>query len=243
MKTQLFLIQLIILSIYVPQVFCQKQIELSENKNINIYPIFSGELFDPSANPEPITFFNREWIQGDVYLKDGGVFRGLPIRYNGLLDELFCLKPGSNQVVKMDKQAIYQFHFLNYQGDTSIYFRSIRVKRDFNNDSVDVFVQAKLLKNISLLIKHSFYFVQSASVRINNGYFMKDIYKEEPLYFLLFNDRQFEFRKLTRKNLYSLFPDHKKQISKYLYESATGRIKTPQEAISFINFLNYNIDQ
>ena len=141
------------------------------------------------------------------------------------------------------KKAVDQFHFLNYQGDTSIYFRSIRVKRDFYNDSVDIFVQAIQLKNISLLIKHSFYFVQSTSVRINNGYFMKDIYKEEPVFYLLFGDRQFESRKLTRKNLYYFFPDHKKQISKYLYESATGRIKTPQEAISFINFLNYNIDQ
>ncbi len=208
--------------------------------NLKSETYLSGELLTSSSyQPDIVTYFNREWLSGDIFLKDGGKLGNKNIRYNSLLDELFCLEPESNQILKLDKEAIQQFHFYNFQGDTSVYFKKFRIKKNLSVDSADVFVQELYHGNLSLYIIRSFYFDHREVVRVNNSYLLKDIYKLEPVYFLEYsNNRIIEFKVFARKSLLTHFPEKKDQIKKFFRESPSFRVKSESGLIELMKVLD-----
>ena len=236
MKTKILIVALIIL--VSGTVFCQTSGN-NTLKNIDYESLLSGELFDLSLTPDLSTFFNTEWIAGDILMTNGRMARNHKIRYNGLLDELFWLEPVSNQTIKLDKESILQFHFLNFQGDSTIRFRKIRVRHDIFSDSVDIFVQEIYQGKVSLTISHSFYFAGKATVRTDRGTFLKDVYKGETVYFLLLPDnRLVGLKRFSRKNLLTTLYDKEDLIRQYFRESSSGKISNVREIQDFVQFLN-----
>jgi len=172
-------------------------------------------------------------------MTNGRMVRKNKIRYNGLLDELFWLEPVSNKIIKLDKESILQFHFLNFNGDSTISFRKIRVRKDIFTDSADIFVQELKYGKVSLMISHSFYFAGKATVRTDKGAFLKDIYKGEPFYYLRLPDnRLVEIKRFSRKNLYTSLYDKKDLLRKYFRENSSGKISTGREIQDFVQFLS-----
>jgi len=219
--------------------FCQNECNCNGNDKLTTEPEISGELFSPASQPDIITYFNREWLSGDIFLMNGGIIKDRKIRYNGFLDELMLLEPESNQAIILDKEAILKFHILNFQGDTSVYFRKLKVKRDILNDSIEIFGQVLYQGKLSLFVFHSFYFDRSEIVQMNKRYYLKDIYKEDPIYYITFSDNEtVGFKNFNRKNIYALMPVQKEQIKKFLNENNPGRIDTYHEIISVIQFLD-----
>lgn len=244
MKTRFIIFHIILLLAISQSVFCQNECLCSGTEKINTEPYLSGELFTPDVPLDIMTYFNSSWLSGDIVLADGGIIKNKKIKYNGLLDELFFLDPSSNQVIKLDKEAIAQFHFLNYQGDTAVYFRKLKVKRDIFNDSIEIFGQELFHGDLSLYVLHSFYFARADIVPRNKGYILKDIYKEEPVYYLRFlNNKVVGFKSFSRKNLYAFLPGKKDQVKKFFKENGLGKIKTNQEIIRLIQFLSSIVDQ
>jgi hypothetical protein len=228
----------------IPQaLFCQREFKGIDKKQINLEPNLAGELLTQYKQPDIVTFFNRDWLPGNIVLTDGRIIRNTMIKYNGLLDELFWLEPNSYKSIKIDKEEIHQFHFLNFQGDTTVYFRKIKVKRDNYYDSIEIFVQEMNRGPISLYIFHFFFIVRKEEVFINESKILKEIYSEAPVYYLRFLNNSFvELKRFSRKNVYALFPDKRNQIRQYLNNSISGRAKTQSEIISFVQFLNTIID-
>jgi len=207
--------------------------------NIDSESLLSGELFDPASTPDISTYFNREWLSGDIRLTDGRIIRNKKIKYNGLIDELFWLETVSNRTIKLDKESILQFHFLNFQGDTTIHFIKTKLKQDIFTDSTEIFLQEVKKGNLSLLISHSYYFAGKEAVRMNRNLYLKEIYKEESVYYLSFpENRIIEFKRFSRKNLFASIPDKKDLIKQYLRESISGNIRTDQEILDFFLFLS-----
>ncbi|MCJ7446309.1 MAG: hypothetical protein MUO72_01310 [Bacteroidales bacterium] len=243
MKTKFILVLLILFGITTQVGFCQIDYNCFDTNEIYSEQPLSGELFAAATPPDIVTYFNKNWLSGDIWLTDGRIIRNKKIKYNGLLNELFWLELGLNQAIKLDKEAILQFHFLNFQGDTSVYFRKLKVKRDIFNDSIEIFGQELFHGYLSLYVLHYFYFDRREMVRVNKSYILKDIYKEMPVYYLRFlNSRVVEFKRFNRKNLYTFMPDRKNQIRKYFRDSISGNIKTKEEILSFIQFLSSIID-
>jgi hypothetical protein len=244
MKARLFLIYIILLLITSRTVFCQNDLSNAGKAEINAEPNLSGELFAPALSPDITTYFNREWLPGDIFLADGRVVRNKKIKYNGLLDELFWLEPESNKTIQLDKGAILQFHFLNFQGDTSVYFRRLKVKRDILNDSIEIFGQELYRGDLSLYILHNFYFARRETVPMGKKYILKDIYLEEPVYYIrLLNKKAVGFKSFSRKNIYAFLPGKKEQIKKYFKEHRQGNINTNPEIIKLVQFLGTIIEQ
>jgi len=238
MKTKILIAALIILAYGSGTGFSQT-FGIHSSQNIDYEPPLSGELFDLSLTPDLSTFFNTEWIAGDILMSNGRLARNHKIRYNGLLDELFWLEPVSNQTIKLDKESILKFHFLNFQGDSTISFRKIRVKKDIFTDSVDIFVQEIIHEKVSLMISHSFYYAGKATVRTGKGAFLKDIYKGEPVYYLRLPDNTLVgLKRFNLKNLYSALYDKKDLIRQYFRESSSGKINTGREIQDFVQFLS-----
>jgi hypothetical protein len=199
----------------------------------------AGELFQPDIPTDLTTFFNTDWLEGEILLSDSTVVRNVRIRYNGLLDELFWLEPESNKTIKLDREAILRFHFNIFNGDTSVYFRKLKVKRENFPDSVEIFGQELFEGKVSLYLRHSFYYAGSKSVQMNKRYVLKDNYQKEPVYYIYISDNKiFQFKRFSRKNIYTSFPDKKLQIKKYLNESLAGKLKTTSEIVSLIKYID-----
>lgn len=183
----------------------------------NSEPYLTGELFAPALPVDATTYFNSEWLSGDIYLSNGEVVRNKLIKYNGLLDELFWQEPKSKNIIKLDKEAILQFHFLNFKGDTSVYFRKIKVKRYVIADSSEVFGEVIYDGSLSLFVLHTFFIERRELINMNGIPYQKDIYAEEPIYYFRFtNNKTFVTKSLNRNSLYAFFPGNKDKIKKFL---------------------------
>jgi len=226
MKLKQILIQISLFLFTSGASFCQ-QVDLA------------GELFQPDIPPDLSTYFNPDWLMGEILLSDSVLIRDVKIRYNGLLDELFLLEPESNKTIKLDREAILRFHFKNFNGDTSVYFRKLKVKRESFPDSIEIFGQELFEGKVSLYLQHSFYYAGSKSVQLNKRYVLKDNYQKEPIYYIYIPDNKIvQFKRFSRKNIYTSFPDKKLQIKKYLNESLTGKLKITPEIVSLIHYIN-----
>ena len=244
MKTKLILLLLILLRIASLPGYCQTGYNCFDAKVINTEQPLAGELFIPASPPDIETYFNKYWLPGDIWLTDGTVIRNKKIKYNGLLDGLFWLEPASNQTIMLDKEAILKFHFHNFQGDTSVYFRKINIIRNILNDSIEIYGQEIYHGDLSLFVSHAFYLARKEAVKINNSLILKDIYEEEPVYYIKYlNNRVVGFKRFSRKSLYAFVPGKKDQIKKFFKENKSGIVKTKPEIIRLIQFLDTIVDQ
>lgn len=244
MKIRLILLLLILSGITSFPGFCQTAYNFFDAKAIKSEPRLSGELFSPASSPDIVTYFNKTWLSGDIWLNDGSIIRNKKIKYNGFLDELFWQEPESNQTIKLDKDNILQFHFHNFQGDTSVYFRKLKVKGNILTDSTNIFAQRMYRGDLSLFVLHTFHLDRTETIEMNKHYFLRDIYKENPVYYIKYlNNKVAEFKSFSRKSLYAFAPDKKDQIKKYFKENKSFVIKKNSELIRLMQFLSSVVEQ
>jgi len=189
------------------------------------------------------TYFSEEWLPGSIFLTNGEIVNNKLIRYNGLLDNLFWLEPKSKRVIMLDKGSVQWFHFLDFQDDSTIYFRKIKIKRDIISDTCEIFAQEVFAGEMSLFVAHNF-IVQRKELLHKDGIpYQKAIYEEEPVYYFRYADNKtVGLRFLTRKNLYAIFPESKAQLKQFLRENRQGKIWNHSELIKLAQFLNTLID-
>jgi hypothetical protein len=244
MKSYLILTLAILFTITFRSLYGQAYPLCKCTENVNIEPNLPGELYMPAKEVDTVTYFNRDWLLGDIFLSNGEIVRNKYIKYNGLLDELFWLEPKSKKTVMLDKEAILQFHFLNIQGDTSVYFRKLLVERSILNDTMEIFGQTVYNGEISLSVIHTFYIKHREIVSTTNGIFQKDTYAEEPVYFMKFIGKSgVVLKKLNRKNLYTFFTDKKDKIKQFFKQIKKHEIVTWPDMIMLMKYLNSITDQ
>ncbi len=204
----------------------------------------TGELYTPDFIIDGTTYFNSEWLPGDIYLSNGEVVRNKLIKYNGLIDELLWKEPKSGSIIKLDKEAIMQFHFLNLNRDSTIYFRKTKIKKNVLADSSEVFEQVLYEGSLSLFVLHAYKTAGTELIRKNGVLFEKNVYTEEPTYFLrLRNNKAVGFNNLNRKNLYTFLPDKKDQIKRFFKQIKQTKIQTYPDIIMLMKFLNSIVNQ
>ena len=193
------------------------------NDQADCIQCLTGELFAPVSAVDPITWFNLEWLPGDIYLSTGEIVRNKLIRYNGLLDELFWKEPISGNTIKIDRESIMQFHYQNINRDTTVYFIKIKVKKNALSDSSEVFGEVIYDKINSLYILHTFNIKGTEIVRSNGTTFEKINYEKIPVYVFMFTkNKTFVTRSLSRRSLYSICPEKKDRINEFLKENKLG---------------------
>jgi hypothetical protein len=244
MKSKLILIQAILLAIAIQSLSGQANYSFNCNDKIYSGPYLSGELFIPAEPLDVVTYFNQGWLLGDIYLANGEVVRDKYIKYNKLLDELFWLEPASSRIIKLDKEGILKFHFLNFQGDTSVYFKRINAKRHALADSSEIFGRQIYKGKLSLFILYNFIIEQRELAIVNGVFCEKNIYGEEPIYYLQFmNNKAVDLTSLSRKSLSATFPDKKDQIKKFFKENRQTEFSTNAELVMLAQFLSSIVTQ
>jgi hypothetical protein len=202
-------------------------------------PALPGQLFRPPGTIDNSTWFNVDWLRADIKMANGEIVRNKEIKYSGLLDVLLWREPESNTIVMLDKAAISWFHFINYKGDTSVYFSRLKVKRDLVADSTNIFGQDIYHGKLSLYVLHTYYIERRDVYAVNGVYQENEIYAEVPVYFFKLQDnRTFGIKKLTRKNLHAIAPEEKDQINMFFRQNKPGKDFDKAELISLAQFLN-----
>lgn len=197
----------------------------------------TGELINTPVDTN--SYFNKDWLPADIVLAYERSLKNIKVKYNMLIDELLYKEPNSGKIVKLDKKPILRFHFLNYQGDTSLYFDKIRVKKDLVTDSADIFAQRIFTGKLSLLIFHNYFFERSELVSTGNGSFQRDIFTEKPVYYFKYiNNKTVGLKRLNRKSIYKLFPAKRGQIKQFFKQTGHSKITTSPEIIILMRFLN-----
>ena len=202
-------------------------------------PLFiniAGELYTGVLQPD--TYLNPEWTEGDMLLETGEKISNIFLRYNGLTDELFWKEPVADKIIKVDKELVKGFHFNDFRGDTTVYFRRMKIKKDYVSDSALCFLQEIDFINIRLFIYHSKFFLKRESFSLNGKTSIRDVYIEQPVYFIQTGSQLAVFRTVTRKMLSSVYADKKVMIREYYNKSASGRTKSLNEIISFLQYFD-----
>jgi hypothetical protein len=244
MKIKFILIQVIFLAIAIRSVSGQVNYNCNCTDKIDSGPYLPGELFIPTEPLDVITYFNEDWLPGDIYLTNGEVVRNKYIKYNKLLDELLWLDPSSKKIIKLDKEGIFQFHFYNFKGDTTVYFKRITVKRHPLADSSKIFGQEIYNGRISFFIQYNIIIEQQELAVVNNVFCQKNIYGEKPIYYLQFlNKKAVGLTGLNRKSLFAVFPDKKDQIKQFFRENRELGFNTNSELARLAQFLSSIADR
>lgn len=213
--------------------------DLTENE-----PCLTGELFAPELIVDVTTYLNSEWLPGDIYLVNGEAVRNKLIKYNGLLDELFWQEPKSKNVVKLDKESISLFHFYYLNGDTSVYFRKIKVKRSIITDSSEVFGQVIYNGSLSLFVLHTYKIERTELIRKNGIPYEKNVYVKEPVYiFRSANNKTFIVKNLSRRSLYAFSPGNKNKINEFLKANKALELINNRYLIKLTQFLRTIVNQ
>ena len=200
------------------------------------YQYVVGELY--SGDLQSNTYLNPDWILGELLLETGDKISNVYLRYNGLTDELFWKEPVMNNVIKVDKESVKGFRFDNFRGDTAVIFRRMKIRKDFAGDSTLCFLQEIGFNKIKLFIYNSKYFLRKENYTVNGKIAMRDIYIDQPVYFIRSDSRLSEFKKINGHSLCKAYPDKSDVIRKYLRNSVSGQLKTNNEVIGILQYLD-----
>jgi len=200
------------------------------------YQNVAGELYTGDLQPD--TYVNPDWIEGDLLLETGDKISNVFLRYNGLTDELFWREPVLNNVIKVDKESVRGFHFNYFRGDSAVFFTRMKIRKDFVSDSTSCFLQEIDFNRIKLYIYRSKSFLRKENYSVNGKISMKDIFIEQPIYFIRSDSRLSVFRKFNGHALCKAYPDKSDVIRKYIRNSASGRLNTQNEIISILQYLD-----
>jgi hypothetical protein len=196
----------------------------------------AGELYNGDLQSD--TYLNPDWIEGDLLLESGEIISNLFLRYNGLIDELFWRESVSNTVIKVDKESVMGFHFNDFRGDTTVFFRRMKIKKDFVSDSVLSFLQEIDFNRIKLFIFHSKFFLRKENYSVNGKISMRDKYIDQPVYFIESESGLSVFKKFNGHALCKAYPDKSDLIRKYIRNSESGRLNTYSDIISILQYLD-----
>lgn len=213
---------------------------MRQNESANVqqipYQYVAGELY--AGDLQSDTYLNPDWIEGDLLLETGDKISNVFLRYNGLTDELFWREPILNNVIIVDKESVKGFHFNDFRGDSTVFFRRMQIKKDFINDSASCFLQEIDFNKIKLFIYRSRFFLRKENYSVNGKISMRDIYIEQPVYFIESESGLSVFKKFKGQALCKAYPDKSDVIRKYIRNSATGRLNTPNEIIGILQYLD-----
>jgi hypothetical protein len=202
-------------------------------------PFLPGELFVPAQPFDITTYFNQEWLEGDIFLSTGEIVRNKSIKYNGFLDELFWHEPGSENIIKLDKEAIRQFHYLNFNGDTSVYFRKIKIMPNSVSDSAEIFVQKICEGKLSLFVSHTFYIARRELVYSKGITLEKEIYQEKSVYYFMSgNTKTFITMSLSPKRFYDFCPGNNEKIREFFKANRFGKFINNPDLVRLTQFLS-----
>lgn len=156
-------------------------------------------------------FYNQNWLAGDVTMKSGDVYKGLPLRYDAFRDELVYFNEINNNAIIIDKYAIVGFTLTNNNGDIEL-FEPMYDKglRGMNGRYMSI-----LLKDsISVIRKHEA--MEEKYNTINSSGKTGEILHKTTTY--TWNGKELSSVPKRRGAIFNQYPAHKDELRKFCFQ-------------------------
>jgi hypothetical protein len=184
----------------------------------------SGRFFVNRIMDYGSQFFYK-WANGDVIMNDGQIIRNKYIRYNRYSDELLWLRKSDYKTALLDKETIDEFIIYTEDNSPYAHFRKARIKKWYQFDSTDVFLQVLTEGNISLYV-----FRTVTVIRNKIEIYDKDIY------YLLMNNNYHRID-ASRLGLIRALPQNKTELKQIIRKNKL-KVKSEPHLIKAIELLN-----
>lgn len=146
-------------------------------------------------------YFNEQFVNGNIVLRDGSMVRNKLLKYSGYLDELIWVRSNDYQRILLKKEDINEFSLFANDSLHTVRFKKIRIKNWFEQDSINAFLQV-LVEG-----RYSLYAFRKMNIHSNSFNFYKQ-YE----YFIKKPDGKLYSLKLRRKQLFMIVPEIKDDI-------------------------------
>jgi hypothetical protein len=169
--------------------------------------------------------FFYKWANGDIIMNDGQIISNKYIRYNRYFDELLWLRKSDYKTALLNKETIDEFIIYNEDNSPYAHFRKARIKKWYQFDSTDVFLQVLTEGNISL------YALRTVTVIRNKI----EIYDKDIYYLLMNND--YHRIDASRLGLMRALPQNKTELKQIIRRNKL-KVKSESHLIKAIELLN-----
>jgi len=173
----------------------------------------SGEVYHFFMQADGSYYLADNWAEGTVELVTGEKVHGELLKYNAYLDELIWLSSRTYQPVMADKKLVRQFSLALPGVAEEAVFRNITISVPLVADSVNIYAQQLYAGTISLVAHRRV--VQSGERQESYRGGMQSIPRltADPVYYIVTGDQEaFEVNRLSRRSLYRIFPEHRREI-------------------------------
>jgi hypothetical protein len=179
---------------------------------------FQGKLTGDVYYLSPVSnanyFLQKDWQEGSITLKDGDIFENIRMRYMAYGDELVAYNVNNRTLFVVDKSIVKEFNFYS-RNETE----KLTKQKFINIDSLKILFNKsyfhELYSGTSKLL--CFYQVEQVKVSpyIGVGGRMFDFeFRLKTMYYILSKEKGISKIQIKNRSLYSLYPEHKKEIKK-----------------------------
>lgn len=208
MRTLLLLLPLLITgTLLKAQIAADKTVD--GNDDMGFQQLIGENYSDQSFTNKGI-YLRDSWLPGHVVLNSFDSIGPLMLRYNSFEDQLIWLSKKHGQV-QLDKLNIKEFDLKS--SDTVFHFKRLQLNpgKDTTDNFLEVGYEGRVRFYVFRKVKHFANYIERYT-----RYF---IYKPDPQYFLVVENKTYQLNKANPKSLYKLFPDVKDKIHQRIREN------------------------
>ncbi len=183
-------------------------------------------------------YFMEEWLPGQVLLSSGMTSPTSLLRYNGYLDQMFWLDTVRYNQVMLDRGLVLEVRMRNSRGREPFVFRKIWVSVPPVGIRKEVYAQVLVDDSISLYCHRNIVYRRMAYTRVENMNYERPLIEPEYRYYILIpGEESVSFTRITRRMLYSFFPDRKTALREFIHRNNI-RLKKEDDLVYLFTFLN-----
>ncbi|HHN47476.1 MAG TPA: hypothetical protein ENN08_00825 [Bacteroidales bacterium] len=198
----------------------------------------SGEVYTPPVIHSGSQWFIGDWANSNVTLITGEKVSDVMLRYNGYLDELFWLTPGTFEQVRLDKNLIRQFEMEDPGSGEKLIFKNLEVNNILAPGSIQVFAQLLHRGDISLYVHRKIRETgATTSVMVGGTLVARRVLGPDYQYYLQHRSELPGAIQPARRSLMRTFPQHRRQIRQALRQHNI-RIRNEAQLIYAIEIIN-----
>jgi len=181
---------------------------LGENSN-RLEGKLTGTIYQLPVEVSSRHFLHEKFMDGDVLMEDGDLFRNLHLRYLALGDQLAAYNSNLHQMFLVDKKKVSRFTVRNDWGDQKF----VKVHLNAGISGQDRFFEIKYEGNRWFLVFHQIIEEKTGIYRNEHGKLRDTILKLRKTYFM-YDPATERFRYLynSRRSFVRLFPENKREV-------------------------------
>ncbi len=181
---------------------------LGENSN-RLEGKLTGTIYHLPVEVSSRHFLQEKFMNGDVLLEDGDLYKNLHLRYLALGDQLAAYNSGLHQMFIVDKKKVSRFTIRNEMGNQEF----IKVHLNAGISGQDRFFEIRYEGTRWFLVFHQIVEEKTSIYRNEHGKLRDTILKQRKTYFMYDpSTEKFRYLYSSRRSFVRIFPENKNEV-------------------------------